>query len=144
MVDGDTKVDQAATARGNIVKLPCVAGARGTDRSPENSIRLFLHSVAEAQDGPLRAALLQFKVVNPTSDKIRTTFFNDGLGTSAERTKTKAWWTEKWKKLESWGVIGVWANLHHNEVQTFTQQLEQACTVTAARVKQTMAGRVRR
>lgn len=140
VVDADTSIPKAAANRGNAVKLPCADGARGTDRSPENTIRLFLCSVAEAQDGPLHVALRQFSVTNPSTDKLLDTFFDNGLGTSSERTSTKAWWVAKWKKLHSWGVIGVWASLHPIEVARFHQQLETACTVTAAHVKPTMAG----
>lgn len=144
VVDGDTTIPKPAADRGNAVKLPCEAGASGTDRSPENTIRLFLRSVAEAQDGPLHDALRQFSVTNPSTDKIFSTFFGDGSGTSSDRTKTKAWWTAKWEKLRSWGVIGVWASLHKIEVEHFHKTLKAACAVTAERVKLTTAGQGRR
>lgn len=144
VVDADTPIPKTAAERGNAVKLPCAAGARGTDRSPENTIRLFLCGVAEAQDGPLHAALRQFSVTNPSTDKLLATFFGDGLGTSSDRTSTKAWWSAKWKKLHSWGVVGVWASLHTTEVDRFHQELEAACAVTATRVKLTKAGQGRR
>lgn len=144
VVDADTTIPKGAAARGNVVKLPCVAGARGTDRSPENTIRLFLRGVAEAQDGPLHVALRRFSVTNPSTDKVLSAFFADGGGASSERTSTKAWWTAKWKKLHSWGVIGVWAELNLPEVNRFQQELEAACTVTAERVKLTKAGQGRR
>lgn len=137
VVDGDTSIPKPAADRGNAVKLPCEAGASGTDRSPENTIRLFLRGVADAQDGPLYDALRRFKVTNPSTNKILATFFSDGLGTSSERTKTKAWWTANWGKLHSWRVIDVWASLHKTEVDRFHQALEAACTATAARVKLT-------
>lgn len=144
VVDADTPISKVAAQRGNAVKLPCAAGARGTDRSPENTIRLFLRDVARAQDGPLHAALRQFSVANPSTDKLLATFFGDGLGTSSERTSTKAWWTARWKKLHSWGVIKVWASLHTTEIDRFLQNLEAACAVTATRVKLTKAGQGRR
>jgi hypothetical protein len=135
VVDADTSIPKKAVERGNAVKLPCGAGARGTDRSPENTIRLFLRGVAEAQDGPLHAALLQFSVTNPSTDKLLNTFFGDGLGTSSDRASTKAWWSAKWKTIKRWGVVRVWASLHTTEVNRFLDELETACTVTAGRLK---------
>jgi len=138
VVDADTPIPKTAAERGNAVKLPCAAGARGTDRSPENTIRLFLLGVAQAEDGPLHAALRQFSVTNPSTDRLVATFFGDGLGTSADRTSTKAWWVAKWKQLRSWNVVGVWASLHTTEVGRFQQELEAACAITAMRVKLSM------
>ena len=143
VVDADTTIPQATAKQGNAVKLPCAASARGTDRSPENSIRLFLRAVAAATDGPLHEALRSFTVTNPSTDKLMATFFNDGTGESSERTSTKAWWRSKWKKLQSWGVIGVWAGLHPAEVARFHQALEDACAVTATLVLM-KAGQARR
>ena len=116
VVDADTTIPKAAAHLGNTVKLPCAAGARGTDRSPENTVRLFLHGVAAAQDGPLQAALRQFSVTNPSTDRLLETFFGDGSGESSERTSTKAWWIAKWPKLHKWNVISAWASLHKTEV----------------------------
>lgn len=144
IVDADTTITKATAEVGNAVKLPCAAGARGTARSPENTIRLFLRAVAEAQDGPLHAALRQFSVTNSSTDKLLSTFFGDGLGTSSDRTSTKAWWQAKWKMIHSWNVVGVWASLNEQEVDRFYQELEMACTATAARVKLTKAGQGQR
>jgi energy-coupling factor transporter ATP-binding protein EcfA2 len=144
VVDADTTIPKAAAHLGNTVKLPCAAGARGTDRSPENTVRLFLHGVAAAQDGPLQAALRQFSVTNPSTDRLLETFFGDGSGESSERTSTKAWWIAKWPKLHKWNVISAWASLHKTEVERFRAELEAACTATATRVKLTMAGQARR
>ena len=130
-------IPNMAADRGNAIKLPCAAGARGKARSPENTIRLFLRGVVEAQDGPLHDAVHEFTVTNPSTDRLLATFFDNGAGTSDERESTKAWWIAKWKKLKSWGVLEVWATLHAAEVKEFHRAFEAACTVTATRVKLT-------
>jgi len=130
VVDADTPIPKLATDRGNAAKLPCATGAKGTERSTENTIRLFLRNVAESQDGPLHDALRAFTVTNASTDWLINTFFGDGLGTSADRESTKAWWTAKWKKLKQWGVIDVWASLNQTEVAEFHRAFEAACDVT--------------
>lgn len=137
VVDADTPIPNAAAERGNAIKLPCTAGARGKARSPENTIRLFLRGVVEAQDGPLHEAIHGFTVTNPSSDKLLAAFFDSGAGTSDERESTKAWWIEKWPKLKSWGVLEAWASLNAATVEEFHRAFEAACTVTATRVKLT-------
>lgn len=135
VVDADTAIPNAAAKRGNAVKFPCEASARGTSRSPENTVRLFLRRVAEAQDGPLHLALAQFRTTNPSTDKVLRTFFEDGLGTSSDRASTKAWWTAIWPTLQRWKVIETWSSLHRPPVEQFLQEFEAACAHTAARLK---------
>ncbi|TAL13533.1 MAG: AAA family ATPase [Aquabacterium sp.] len=137
VVDADTPIPNAAAERGNAIKLPCAAGARGKARSPENTIRLFLRGVVETPAGPLHDAIHGFTITNPSTDRVLATFFDNGVGSSDERESAKAWWVAKWKKLKSWGVLEVWATLHAAEVAEFHRAVEAACTATAMRVKVT-------
>ena len=105
IVDADTSIPKKAAARGNTIKLPCAKGASGTDRSPENTIKKFLQSVADAPDGPLHDALLRFSVANPSSDKVLDSFFSDDTGDSNQRVASKSWWGVHLKKMQTWGVI---------------------------------------
>ena len=57
-VDSDTTVSAKAARHGNIIKLPCVQGSSGTNRSPENTIKNFLRMIANANDGPFLDAML--------------------------------------------------------------------------------------
>lgn len=139
VVDADTVVPRAAAARGNTLKLPCARAARGTDRSPENTIRLFLQDVVNADKGPLHAALHCFRVVNPSSDKVLATFFSDGAGGSPQRESTKAWWKDRWAKLKQWGVIEAWASCHPIEVAAFIVAFERAIATTAAMTREKLA-----
>jgi energy-coupling factor transporter ATP-binding protein EcfA2 len=134
VVDGDTKIPAAATASGNIVKLPRPKGAAGTDRSPENIIRLFLLETTKATNGPIYEAMLKFRTRNPTTDKVSVTFFDGGVGKSGEREKAKAWWITHWKLIKQWGVVERWAELHPQEVNVFLKSLETAITNIAARI----------
>lgn len=134
IVDADTKIKKSAAQRGNAVKLPCPQGASGTDRSPENIIRLFLHAMAEAVEGPLHQAMLGLKTSNPSSDKILSTFFSDDAG-SAQRDSTKAWWDVHWTTLDRWDVIGAWASCHQTAVGDFVSALEHCLEATAVKVK---------
>ena len=134
IVDADTTVTKVAAARGNTVKLPNVPGTTGVARSLENTIKQFLRDISNAEDGPLREALLKLNTVNPSSDKIHANFFQDGSGDSTERTKTKAWWTNHWPKLKRWGVIQQWAAVYQAAADTFEVAFENAVAHTAARV----------
>lgn len=134
VVDGDTAIRGAAASYDNIVKLPCAAGARDKARSPENSIRLFLQELTQAVDGPYYEALNQLKTRNPTTDKVRNTFFLDGAGASDEREKTKRWWRDHWREISAWKVIEGWASLHEPEVTAFQHHLELALSAVATRL----------
>lgn len=135
VVDADTLIPQKAAARGNTIKLPCVKGAKGTDRSPENTIKKFLQDVADASDGDLYEALLRFRVPNPSSDKVLNTFFSNDDGSSDGRTSSKNWWITHWEKLKNWGVVREWAFCHQSQVDAFTKAFENAVASTAVRLK---------
>ena len=135
VVDADTAVPAAVAIQGNVVKLPRAKGAVGTERSPENTIRLFLWSVTTATEGPLYDAMRQLKTANPTTDKVLEAFFADGVGRSSEREKAKSWWISHWKLLKRWQVIEIWASRHPEEVAAFRKSLEAAITAIATRIK---------
>jgi len=134
IVDADTTIPNKAAKRGNTIKLPCVKGATGTDRSPENTIKKFLRGAASASDGPLYQAMRSFNVKNPTSDKILNTFFNGENGVSDKREGSKTWWKDHWSKLTSWGVLDQWAHCYPAEVAKFIADFEAAIASTAKRI----------
>ncbi|MHB1667459.1 AAA family ATPase [Thiomonas sp.] len=136
IVDADTTIPRKAAARGNTLKLPCAKGAKGTERSPENTIKIFLRNVGQASDGLLYEALLRFNISNPSSDKITTSFFSDGTGNSNQRDSSKSWWVNHWDKLKKWGVIREWAVCHKTEVDQFIGDFEAAVAKTAKRLNQ--------
>lgn len=135
IVDADTSIPKKAAARGNTIKLPCAKGDKGTDRSPENTIKKFLRAAADASEGDLYDALLRFGVTNPSSDKVLNTFFSNDDGGSDERTSSKGWWVAHWEQLKKWDVIRGWASCHQSQVSTFTKDFEEAVASTAARLK---------
>ncbi len=134
IVDADTSIPKKAAARGNTIKLPCAKGAKGTDRSPENTVKSFLLSVAEAPDGPLHDALLRFNVSNPTSDKVLNAYFSDDKGNSVQRESSKSWWVAHSDKLKKWNVIHEWAVCHQSEADAFAIAFEAAVASTAKRL----------
>lgn len=134
VVDADTAISNEAAARGNAVKLPCVAGSAGTARSSENTVKKFLRDISEAGDGALHAALLKLNITNPTSDRIQAVFFEDGSGKSTKRDSTKNWWTKNWPKLKRWRVIERWAEVYQTEAGEFEAAFELAISRTAARL----------
>jgi energy-coupling factor transporter ATP-binding protein EcfA2 len=134
VVDADISVPQKAASRGNTVKLPCHRGAHGTDRSPENVMKIFLRALITAQDGPLHEALLRFGVINPSTDKVLNTFFPDSAGASAQRDASKGWWVAHWAQMKRWGVIREWAICHAEEAAAFVKAFEAAVTKTASRI----------
>jgi hypothetical protein len=135
VVDADTAISTEAAARGNAVKLPCVAGSTGTARSSENTIKKFLRDISDAGDGTLYQALLDLNITNPTSDRIQTAFFEDGAGKSTKRDSTKKWWTKNWPKLKNWGVVKRWAEVYQAEAVEFEAALELAISRTVERLK---------
>lgn len=134
VVDADTAIPVEAAARGNAVKLPCVAGAAGTARSFENTIKQFLQDISAADDGVLHDALLNLNITNPTSDRIHATFFEDGAGASTKRESTKKWWTKNWTKLKKWKVIERWADVYKIEAGNFETEFENAIARTVGRL----------
>ena len=88
VVDADTPIPNEAAARGNTVKLPCVAGSSGTARSAENTIKKFLRDISDSGDGPLHQALLNLNITNPTSDRIQADFFEDGADVPPDLSST--------------------------------------------------------
>lgn len=134
VVDADTKIPQKAAARGNTIKLPCHRGARGTDRSPENVMKIFLRAVIVAPNGPLHEALRRFSIINPSTDKVSNTFFSDTASESAQREASKSWWVAHWDHLKQWGVIREWAICHAKEADEFVKAFEDAATKTARRI----------
>ena len=134
IVDADTSIPLKAAVRGNTIKLPCHRGARGTDRSPENVMKIFLRAVIDAPNGPLQGALRRFSVVNPSTDKLSNTFFPDNSSTSAQREASKGWWVANWDHMKRWGVIREWANCHAEEAAAFVNAFEEAATKTASRI----------
>jgi hypothetical protein len=135
VVDADTPIPNEEAARGNTVKLPCVAGSSGTARSSENTIKKFLRDISKAGDGNLHEALLNLNITNPTSDRIQSDFFEDGAGRSTKRNSTKNWWTKNWPKLKKWEVVERWAEVYQTETAEFGAAFEIAISRTAARVK---------
>lgn len=135
VVDADTAIPRKAVARGNTIKLPCAKGATGTDRSPENTIKAFLRNAAGASDGALHTALLNFKVTNPSSDKVLSKFFPDNTSNSSQRDSSKGWWITHWDTLSKWGVIQQWATCHKAESEAFIAAFESAVGATAKRLK---------
>lgn len=134
IVDADTPIPQKAAARGNTIKLPCHRGAHGTDRSPENVMKIFLRAVIDAPSGPLHDALLRFSVRNPTTDKLSSAFFGDDSSSSSQREASKGWWVAHWAKMKQWGVIREWAKCHPDEAAAFIAAFEDAATRTASRI----------
>ena len=134
VVDADTTIPNEAAARGNAVKLPCVAGSAGTARSSENTVKKFLRDISEAGGGALHAALLNLNITNPTSDRIQAVFFEDGAGKSTKRDSTKNWWTKNWPKLKKWGVVERWAEVYQTEAGEFEAAFELAISRTVARL----------
>jgi hypothetical protein len=134
IVDADTSIPKTAAARGNTIKFPCHKGASGTDRSPENMIKIFLRATASASEGPLREALLRFDVSNPTSDKVISTFFADSSSASSQRGASKGWWKAHWNKMQRWGVLREWIRHHSQEATDFVGAFEAAVTKTAQRI----------
>ena len=135
IVDADTSIPNAAQARGNTLKLPCSRSARGTGRSPENTLKAFLREMAAATGGPLHEALLRLDMVNPTSDKVLSAFFSDGAGDSSQREGAKSWWICNWNKAKRWGVVREWQATHPSETTAFVAEFESAVAKTAERVK---------
>lgn len=134
IVDADTSIPQKAASRGNTIKLPCHRGAHGTDRSPENVMKIFLRAVIGAQSGPMHEALRRFSVVNPSTDKVSNTFFPDNSSASAQREASKGWWVAHWDQIKRWGVIREWAICHDEESAAFVKAFEEAVTKTASRI----------
>jgi hypothetical protein len=134
IVDADTPIPQKAAQRGNTLKLPCVKGAGGTDRSPENTIKKFLRGAASASEGPLYEAMLSFNVKNPSSDKILSGFFDGDSGGTDKREGSKSWWKDHWLKLVRWGVLEQWAKCYPDEVANFVSNFEAAIASTAKRI----------
>lgn len=126
VVDGDTSLNKKAMRRGNTVKLPCTPQARGTARSPENTVKHFLKRLACEDDGPFYDAMLQLKTTNPSSAKIHNTFFLDGDGTKDDRDSNEKWWKKHWPTLKRWGVLALWRNMYAKEADRFVQELESA------------------
>lgn len=134
-VDSDTTVSAKAARHGNIIKLPCVQGSSGTNRSPENTIKNFLRKIAAANDGPFYDALLGLHVTNPSSDLVMEQFLSDDGIASSKRESSKKWWTEHWSKLKRWKVIPQWAASYPEEVKTFVQAFEAAVETTSKQLK---------
>ncbi len=135
VVDADTTIREGIAKFRNSVKLPCAHGAGGTNRSPENTIKNFLRSMASSESGQLREALSRFKISNPSSNKIEETFFSDDSSTSQKRESSKIWWNLHFPNLEAWGVLREWAAYHEVEVKAFRDAFEKAVEATAARLK---------
>lgn len=134
IVDADTSIPNKAASRGNTIKLPCHLGAQGTDRSPENVMKIFLRAVVSAPNGSLHEALKRFSVVNPSTDKVSNTFFPDNSSVSAQREASKGWWVSHWDQMKRWGVIREWAICHVAEAAAFVKAFEEAVTKTASRI----------
>lgn len=134
VVDADTTISQKAARRGNTIKLPCKRGSRGVARSPENTIIDFLRGLTVGAADLNRQIMLKFKVRNVSSDLILETFFAGGGGANQQRDATKSWWIDHWEQLKKWGVVGVWADVHSEEVGAFIESFETAVARTAPRL----------
>lgn len=134
VVDADTPLPKKAATRGNTIKLPCHAGAKGTERSPENVIKIFLRAMATEKTGPAHEALRRLSVVNPSTDKVLNAFFPDDSGASSQRDASKSWWVTHWKRLLSWGVIREWAICNPEVTEAFIKAFEDAAEKTAKRI----------
>lgn len=135
VVDGDTTIGSKAKARGNAVKLPCPPGVTGTNRSPENLIKNFLRQMQTDTSGPYYDALLKVKTSNPSSDKIRRTFFIDDDGESSNRESSKRWWRKHWPTLDNWNILTLWSEIHSTPVDEFITALTVAINKVATRLK---------
>ena len=133
VVDADIKIPDQVKKLGNSVKLPCPNGATGTGRSPENVIKAFLRSCADAADGPFHQALLSFEVTNPSSDLIFNTFLPDKASSNDQREANKGWWARHWDVLDAWKVIPAWAKCYEKEAGAFNEAFEKAVVITAGR-----------
>ena len=134
IVDADTSIPQKALARGNSLKLPTAAGARGKERSPENTVKNFLKKLVTATEGPLHESLLRLKTTNPSTDKVLNTFLSDSSADTDARESGKSWWATHLPRLKSWGVIEEWATIHAEEVAAFRAEFEQAIAKTSVKV----------
>lgn len=134
IVDGDTPIPQKAQARGNTIKLPCVAGSSGTQRSPENTIKAFLRKMITENDGPAHEALLRLSTPNPSTTKLLTQFFDGAAADSEQRDSSKTWWVDNFATLKRWGVIREWALCYPDEAQGFKAKFESAVRTVAEKV----------
>jgi predicted ATPase len=133
VVDADTTIRSTAARRGNAIKLPCHAGASGTNRSPENVIKIFLRHLINGNDAMAIEALAELNTRNASTDKVRAAFFSKGEGGS-DRDSAKAWWKEHADRIKEWKVIEVWAKWHPEEVTQFLEEFESAVGKTALRL----------
>lgn len=133
IVDADTGIPKNAAAHGNALKLPCARDARGTDRSPENTIRKFLQDIANPANATPHVSLRKFNITNPTTDKVSNTFFSGDA--SGQRDSSKNWWRKHLEDIKKWGVVSVWADFYPSEADDFTNAFEAAVSKTAKRLK---------
>lgn len=134
IADGDTPISQRATARGNTIKLPCVAGSSGTQRSPENTVKAFLRRMITETEGPAHEALLRLSTTNPSSTKLLTHFFDDATSDSDQRESSKGWWVTSFPTLKRWGVIREWSVCYPDEANAFREAFESAVRTVSAKV----------
>jgi predicted ATPase len=126
IADGDTPIPQKAAARGNTIKLPCVAGSSGTQRSPENTVKAFVRRMITETEGPAHEALLRLSTPNPSTTKLLTHFFDESTSDSDHRDSTKAWWVASFPTLKRWGVIREWSICYPSEAAAFREAFEGA------------------
>lgn len=134
VVDADTSINKKALDRGNTIKLPCHRGAQGTERSPENVVKIFLRKVMTATQKPMIDVLKNFSITNPSTDKLRNAFFSDDAGSSDNRDSNKVWWNKHCDKIKRWGVLEQWAVVHASETSEFVEAFTEAVTKVANRI----------
>jgi hypothetical protein len=134
IADGDTPISQRAVSRGNTIKLPCVAGSSGTQRSPENTVKAFLRRMITESGGPAHEALLRLSTTNPSTTKLLTHFFDDVTSDSDQRESSKGWWVSCFPTLKRWGVIREWSACYPDEANAFRVAFDNAVRNVSSKV----------
>lgn len=131
VVDADTRIPKKAKDRGNSLKLPCLQGASGTDRSPENTIKKFIRDMAYSDSVVFRTAMLSLSINNPTTDKLIETFLSDENAENSNRESTKKWWAAHKQSIIDWKIIEAWGSVYKKEVDQFLVSLKASVETTS-------------
>lgn len=131
VADADITFPKKARDRGNSLKLPCVTGASGTDRSPENTIKKFIHDMAYSDAEVFRTAMLGLNINNPSTDKLIDTFLSNENSESSERTSTKKWWATHRDSIIGWKIIEAWGDVYKKEVSLFLDSFKASVESTS-------------
>lgn len=135
--DGDTTVRKTHSNRGNTLKLPVPKNS--DDKSPERIIRKFLLELARPTKPEHSQWVLELKTTLPSSNKVETKFFPNGIDFQDQRDESKNWWTTHYPTLKAWGILELWASKHPRIMGAFIKQFEESFNHTAARLKNRLA-----